>query len=206
MPAIINSDDGVVSGSSGLKTSGGNDGITTFQQNGTESGRITAAGNFGFGTTSPSTKVHVVGVVTATQGVGGTPTFSATAGSATSLSAATFTKVNFSTEGWDTANCYDTSNSRFTPNVAGYYQINCMIRADITSNSVLHLYIRKNGVDEIIGDFISVTNNQAASVASGLIYCNGTTDYVEAGVFSGVAGNTSTGIACKFQGILVRAA
>lgn len=44
MPAIINSDDGVVSGSSGLKTSGANDGITVFQQNGTESMRIDSNG------------------------------------------------------------------------------------------------------------------------------------------------------------------
>lgn len=48
MPAIINSDNGVVSGSSGLKTSGGDDGITAFQQNGTEQARITAAGLFQF--------------------------------------------------------------------------------------------------------------------------------------------------------------
>lgn len=40
MPSIINSDDGVVSGTSGLKTTGGNDGITVFQSNGTETARI----------------------------------------------------------------------------------------------------------------------------------------------------------------------
>jgi hypothetical protein len=34
MPSIINSDDGVVSGSSGLKTTGGNDGILNLQSNG----------------------------------------------------------------------------------------------------------------------------------------------------------------------------
>jgi hypothetical protein len=44
MPSIINSDDGVVSGSAGLKTSGANDGITVFQQNGTESMRIGSNG------------------------------------------------------------------------------------------------------------------------------------------------------------------
>jgi hypothetical protein len=53
MPSIINSDDGVVSGSSGLKTTGGNDGITNFQQNGTTQASITAAGllqfNSGYG-------------------------------------------------------------------------------------------------------------------------------------------------------------
>ena len=48
MPSIINSDDGVVSGSSGLKTTGGNDGITNFQQNGTTQATITAAGLFQF--------------------------------------------------------------------------------------------------------------------------------------------------------------
>lgn len=45
MPSVINSDDGVVSGTAGLKTSGSNDGITVFQQNGTESMRIDASGN-----------------------------------------------------------------------------------------------------------------------------------------------------------------
>lgn len=53
MPSVINSDDGVASGSAGLKTSGGNDGITHFQQNGTTQAIITAAGllqfNSGYG-------------------------------------------------------------------------------------------------------------------------------------------------------------
>jgi hypothetical protein len=44
MPSIINSDNGVVSGTSGLKTTGGNDGILTFQRNGTEAMRIDSAG------------------------------------------------------------------------------------------------------------------------------------------------------------------
>jgi hypothetical protein len=69
MPSILNSDDGVVSGTSGLKTTGGNDGITTFQQNGTEAARITATGNVGIGTSSPDGRLHVMtssaGAVTA---------------------------------------------------------------------------------------------------------------------------------------------
>jgi hypothetical protein len=42
MPSIINSDDGVVSGSSGLKNTGGNDGILVFQSSGAETARITS--------------------------------------------------------------------------------------------------------------------------------------------------------------------
>ena len=42
MPSIINSDDGVVSGSSGLKSTGGNDGILVFQSSGAETARITS--------------------------------------------------------------------------------------------------------------------------------------------------------------------
>jgi hypothetical protein len=59
MPSIINSDDGVVSGSSGLKTSGGNDGILALQNNGTTNVTVTAAGNVGIGTSSPTARVHV---------------------------------------------------------------------------------------------------------------------------------------------------
>jgi len=38
--SIINSDDGVVSGTSGLKTTGGDDGVLVFQSKGTETARI----------------------------------------------------------------------------------------------------------------------------------------------------------------------
>jgi hypothetical protein len=72
MPSIINSDDGVVSGTSGLKTTGGNDGITTFQQNGTESARINASGNVGIGTTTPPAGSRLAVVGGGTQISGGT--------------------------------------------------------------------------------------------------------------------------------------
>jgi hypothetical protein len=55
MPSLINSDDGVVSGTSGLKTTGGNDGILALQNNGTTNVTVTAAGNVGIGTSSPGT-------------------------------------------------------------------------------------------------------------------------------------------------------
>lgn len=59
MPALINSDDGVVSGSSGLKTTGANDGILALQNNGTTNVTVTAAGNVGIGINSPSANFQV---------------------------------------------------------------------------------------------------------------------------------------------------
>jgi hypothetical protein len=50
-----------------------------------------------------------------------TPNFSATNSTLQTLSSGTNTKLNFSIETYDSNNCYDTSTSRFTPNVAGKY-------------------------------------------------------------------------------------
>jgi len=59
MPSIINSDDGVVSGSAGLKTTGGNDGILSLQNNGTTNVTVTAAGLVGLGSASPADRLQV---------------------------------------------------------------------------------------------------------------------------------------------------
>jgi hypothetical protein len=56
---------------------------------------------------------------------GNMPAFSAYQSSGQTLSSATATKLNFQTEEFDTNNNFDsTTNMRFTPTVAGYYQVN----------------------------------------------------------------------------------
>jgi hypothetical protein len=62
MPSsILNSDDGVISGTSGLKSSGGDDGVLNIQNNGTTAVTVNASGRVGIGTTSPSQLLNVVG-------------------------------------------------------------------------------------------------------------------------------------------------
>jgi hypothetical protein len=62
MPSsILNSDDGVISGTSGLKSSGGDDGVLNIQNNGTTAVTVNASGNVGIGTTSPIGKIHSTG-------------------------------------------------------------------------------------------------------------------------------------------------
>jgi hypothetical protein len=79
--SIINSDNGSVSGSTGLKTTGGDDGVLYIQNNGTTNVTVTSAGDVGVGTTSPSTKFYVSGgsaasaIVTLTDGATITPDF-----------------------------------------------------------------------------------------------------------------------------------
>jgi len=72
MPSIINSDDGVVSGTSGLKTTGGNDGVLNIQTNGTNAISISSGQRSTFPTT-----IGVGGATPSTSGSG--ITFPATA-------------------------------------------------------------------------------------------------------------------------------
>jgi hypothetical protein len=65
MPSIINSDDGVVSGTSGLKTTGGNDGVLNIQTNGTNAISISSGQRSTFPTT-----IGVGGATPSTSGSG----------------------------------------------------------------------------------------------------------------------------------------
>lgn len=134
---------------------------------------------------------------------GNGPAFSAYQSSAQTLTSNTITKINFQTEEYDTGSRYDTSNSRFTPNVAGYYQINGALSVSSGTTGVL-LTIYKNGARHKDGVYPVSTNN---ATVSALVYFNGTTDYVELyGLFvSGQAASASLS-ATYFQGYLARAA
>ena len=52
------------------------------------------------------------------------PTFSAYLNANQNIATSTFTKIALNAELFDTDNNFDTSTYRFTPTVAGYYQIN----------------------------------------------------------------------------------
>lgn len=107
----------------------------------------------------------------------GSPTFSAYAGSSQSFSAGVWTKVQINTEEWDTNSNFDTSTYRFTPTVAGYYQVNGRITAD-TKPTTLVVSIYKNGSSWKRGNAIASNAGEAVS-GSSLVYMNGSTDYIE---------------------------
>lgn len=102
-------------------------------------------------------------------------------GSNQSISNNTATKVQLNTEDYDTANCFDsTTNYRFTPTVAGYYQINGAIGFNATTMGITIAFLYKNGSAHKRGtDIRASQSGDSVGVVSTVIYFNGTTDYVE---------------------------
>lgn len=136
---------------------------------------------------------------------GNMPAFSAYCSSGTSLTANTFTKQDLQTEEFDTNNNF--ASSRFTPSVAGYYQINAAF-STTTSSGNIFIAIYKNGANYKQGNLLTTTPGVGGiCVVSSVLYCNGSTDYIEMYVLSSV--NTTTNFAANtvyMNGAMVRGA
>jgi hypothetical protein len=158
---MASSIDTITSGAGGVVTTADNTGVLQLKSGGTTIMTVSSTG--------VTTQV-------------GAPAFSAYINASTqSLSNATWTKLTFNAEEFDTASCFDsTTNYRFTPTVAGYYQVNLSIYFDYTvsqfSNAAGAIY--KNG-----SAFKNISQQgyggYGTGIVSALIYMNGTTDYLE---------------------------
>jgi hypothetical protein len=143
---------------------------------------------------------------------GNMPAFRAYLASNQTVSNVTNTKITLDTEVFDTANCFNTSTNRFTPNVAGYYQFNVTLGAT-ASTTLIYNYIQiyKNGTADSIAIYGPYTNAGSYGVLSTLIYMNGTTDYIElyvqiSGVGTLLVSGGATSISTYMSGFLARAA
>lgn len=101
------------------------------------------------------------------------------------------TKITFTTEEWDTHNCYDVANSRFTPTIAGIYQITSAVRfttqPDNASGGRWAIILFKNGVKYKESAYAGYPGYGPENLVV-QVYLNGSTDYIE--VF--VAGSDNT--------------
>ena len=117
------------------------------------------------------------------------------------------TKVRFNSEIIDLNNEFDSSSTyRFTPTIAGWYQINYLVTISSTvGNAYIRLY--KNG--SIYKNSSYGAGYVGAGAAGSLVYANGTTDYFEVYIYNGtgltisLAADTTQS---EFSGFLVRAA
>jgi len=185
------------------------------------------------GATSGSTTLTPVDAVTATITLPSatgtllatTSTFAGTgpafravrASSAQTLTDGVLTKLQFNSETYDTASCYDSAtNYRFTPNVAGYYEVIISANFQCTVSrqySILPaLYKNGSNVNTVQNDFyLGSSLDNARTLIVDTIYLNGSSDYIEA--FSQNYDNTSSGTTalkqstgCYFSAALIRAA
>ena len=181
----------VVTLANALAVTSGGTGVTTS----------TGTGAVVLGTAPTITGANITVAATAA------PAFSAYRSSNQSISPATSTKIQFNTEEFDTNSNYDNAtNYRFTPTVAGYYQVNGQATTSGYLNRVT-IYLYKNGAS-VRGGLSNTgngSNNESVNICA-LIYLNGSTDYIELYVdgtnaFT-VVGDTST----YFQAAMVRSA
>jgi hypothetical protein len=134
------------------------------------------------------------------------PAFSAYANAATSLTNGAFTKISFQVEDYDTNNNF--ASSRFTPTVAGYYQISAASNVSGGTTAELSIAVYKNGSGHRQGsDFITAGTQYAQSIST-LVYLNGSSDFVEIYLYIATAGkSTGTGDnSVWFNGAMIRSA
>ena len=147
--------------------------------------------------------------VGATQGTGAGPAFYAYRNAAqTGITNTTMTKIQFNTKVFDTNTNYDAAtNYRFTPTVAGYYQLNSSVSFEGSASIARYLItVYKNGTETSRGTDAVGTGNEAS--VSTILYFNGSTDYAEIyGYVSGSGIQTSVNsYTVYFNGCLVRGA
>lgn len=134
---------------------------------------------------------HIRMLKTVVQNAAAGPAFAAYQSVLQSIASGTSqTKVQLQTEEFDTAAAFDSAtNFRFTPLVAGYYQVNWSV-GFVSPVSSLTTSLYKNGGRAKDGNLASTGT---ISGGSALVSMNGTTDFLEIFVSqsSGSAVNTS---------------
>ena len=187
MATIINADT-----SDGLKLTSDTSGEIEFQSGGTTIATVDSTG-----------LTMASGKLLASTG----PAFAATMSAIVTLTAATWIKLTFNTEAFDTNSNFDTGTYRFTPTVEGYYQINGSIAAAGATTGYFLVAIYKNGSAFKYGSNFSSGTAGPNSTINALIYMNGTSDYLE--LYANHAGGTNSGsgnLGSNFDGHLARAA
>lgn len=165
----------------------------------------TVPANTGTLVTTGSTAAVTQGMLAS--GVAGNgPAFLVLGGSQT-ISNVTFTKINLTSETFDTANAFDTTTNRFTPQVAGYYQFNYQYSSNQTSGS-LFCELRRNNVRFSLSTITAHQSGIGATASgSAFIFLNGTTDYIELfGYQNSGSSQTTDQINTLMSGFLARAA
>lgn len=105
----------------------------------------------------------------------------------------TATKVQFNVAEFDTNSDYDaTTNYRFTPSVAGYYQISAsVLMNEHSSPAIYRIFIYQNGSEISRADYNFSNSNFGTMQINDLLFFSGFLDYVEIFVLQITGGNVT---------------
>jgi len=143
---------------------------------------IDGTGNGTIGNLSVTTETGNI-LSTASTTTSKVPVFFLEIGSNQTITSGVFTKVQFDVTaggaGFDTASYWDSTNHRYTPQIAGYYKIEAHVRMTYSTMSQHNVQVYKNGAS--LHQISLLKGQSSASEASGsvIVQLNGSTDYVE---------------------------
>jgi hypothetical protein len=133
-----------------------------------------------------------------------TPAFEASLASTQAINTASYTKVQFATEIFDTDNTYDNvTNYRFTPAVVGkYYLFSELCLDDLNDGSFLDILLYKNGSATKQSRLFSGVTEKQSSWFSYIDVSTSESDYYEIFVYqnTGVTRNLRSDISGYFGG------
>ena len=124
-----------------------------------------------------------------------------------SFSSNTWTKANMTVEDFDTDSCYDAANARFTPTVAGYYWVHfAPYTLPSSGGTNMRSRVYKSGAGTSVFGLLFVSGARGQAPCSGIVYMNGTTDYLEGYMLNdGTSPELANGSASTFAAALIRA-
>lgn len=133
------------------------------------------------------------------------PAFRAESDANQNINSGVWTKVTLGAETFDTSSNF--SSSRFTPTVAGYYQVNMVVQINTPSYPPgVRLYKNGSGMTYSVGGYQAGALNGTVAHTD-LVYMNGSTDYLEMYAIQ-ISGGSTDLLAgqCAFSASLVRGA
>ena len=129
------------------------------------------------------------------------------------LANSTDTVINFDNDSsgssFDTNNFYNTSNYRFTPTIAGYYQLTAQLEFSLNSgNNMFGVMIFKNGAEALrVRRWNDGSNSNVNINVTGIVAFNGSSDYAQAYGWQNSGGNITVaqGVGRTFfEGVYLR--
>jgi hypothetical protein len=144
----------------------------------TAAGDVAVFQSTGANTVQCISYVKADGTPVVSAGIGTIPVFKVTKSGNQTISTGTYTKVATYNESFDTNS--DFASDRFTPSVAGKYELTCRVNIEsLADGSILDLALYKNGATFHSNTEVVGAAANAATTLTAIVDADGSSDYYE---------------------------